>query len=208
MDAAEYRRQVFINCPFDRAYRKLFYAIVFAVHDCGFIARSALEISDSGAPRLAKILKLISECGVGIHDISRTEIDSRSRLPRFNMPLELGMFLGAKEYGDAEQRSKVGLVLDRSAHRYEKFCSDIKGCDISSHRRNPEAAICAVRDFLRNAPPQLNLPGGKMIYRRYCEFLFALPVLCENAGLRVSDLIFNDYTSLVGAWLKKTAAAD
>src|ERR1700704_4098519 len=114
MDAAEYRLQVFINCPFDREYRELFYAIVFAVKDCGYNARSALEISDAGEARLAKILKLISECGIGIHDISRTELDRRSKLPRFNMPLELGMFLGAKEYGDQKQRDKICLVLDRS----------------------------------------------------------------------------------------------
>ena len=205
MDAAEYRLQVFINCPFDRTYRKLFYAIVFAVHDCGYIARSALEISDAGAPRLAKIFKIISECRLGIHDISRTEPDRHTRLPRFNMPLELGMFLGAKEFGDATQRSKLCLVLDRSPHRYEKFCSDIKGCDISSHRRSPEAAIHTVRDFLRVAEPRFSTPGGKIIFRRYGKFLKALPPLCQEFGLRVSDLIFSDYTTFVARWLKQQA---
>ena len=34
---------MFINCPFDAVYEPLFDAIVFAVYDCGFIARCALE---------------------------------------------------------------------------------------------------------------------------------------------------------------------
>jgi len=205
MDAAEYRLQVFINCPFDRAYRKLFYAIVFAVKDCGYIARSALEISDAGEVRLAKISKIISECGVGIHDISRTELDRPSRLPRFNMPLELGMFLGAKEFGDARQRSKISLVLDRSEHRYEKFCSDLKGCDISAHQRKPEAAIHAVRDFLRNAQPRLSIPGEKLIQRRYLRFLKTLPLSCKQLGVRADGLIFNDYNTFVERWLEREA---
>ena len=206
MDAAEYRLQVFINCPFDREYRELFYAIVFAVKDCGYTARSALEISDASQARLSKILNLISECAIGIHDISRTELDRRSKLPRFNMPLELGMFLGAKEFGDERQRAKIGLVLDRSLHRYEKFCSDIKGCDISAHRGDPKAAILAVRDFLRNIPPRVTILGGKLIYRRYRKFLKTLPTSCKQLGVRPKDLIFNDYTTFVERWLEQERA--
>jgi len=39
---------VFINCPFDEEYEELFDAVVFAVHDCGFAARCALEARDAG----------------------------------------------------------------------------------------------------------------------------------------------------------------
>lgn len=63
-------RDVFINCPFDRKYRPLLRALLFAVHDCGFRARSALEIEDSGEVRVHKILRIISESPLGIHDIS------------------------------------------------------------------------------------------------------------------------------------------
>ena len=47
-----YEDSVFVNCPFDEEYEELFDAIVFSVHDCGFVARGALEASDSGG-RLA-----------------------------------------------------------------------------------------------------------------------------------------------------------
>ncbi len=79
-------RDVFINCPFDQQYRPLLHALLFVVHDCGFHARAALEVEDSGEVRVQKILRIIGESPYGIHDISRVES------PRFNMPLELGLF--------------------------------------------------------------------------------------------------------------------
>ena len=87
---------VFINCPFDSAYRPLFEAAVFATFDCGFHPRCSLEIEDSSQVRIEKINRIIQQSRLAIHDISRTELDSTFQLPRFNMPLELGIFLGAK----------------------------------------------------------------------------------------------------------------
>lgn len=58
-----------------------------------------METEDSGEERIRKIKRIIRECRYGIHDISRVELDAVHQLPRFNMPLELGLFLGAQEYG-------------------------------------------------------------------------------------------------------------
>jgi len=79
-----YEDNVFLNVPFDKKYKRLLNALVFAVHDCGFVARSALEIEDSGQARVEKILNVIAECKFGIHDISRAGIDRTTGLPRFN----------------------------------------------------------------------------------------------------------------------------
>jgi len=202
----EERLSVFINCPFDRAYRRLFHAIVFTVHDCGYVARSALEITDASQVRVSKILNIISECRIGIHDISRTELSPKTRLPRFNMPLELGMFLGAKEFGSKKQRQKICLVLDRSPDRYRKFCSDIAGQDISTHGRNVERAIAAVRNFLRDAaPPDVLIPGGPKIYQRYLRFSKNLPAFCRALGQSKDELTFRDFTGFVAQWLKRHA---
>ena len=105
---------VFLNVPFDPAYRAMFEAMVFAVAHCGFQPRCALEASDAGHVRVQKIAAIIRDCALGIHDISRTELDKKSRLPRFNMPFELGLFLGAKWFGDDSQRRKNTLILDDS----------------------------------------------------------------------------------------------
>jgi hypothetical protein len=80
-----YEDSVFINVPFDRKYARLGNAIVFAVYDCGFVCRSALEIEDSGQTRVDKILDIIEQSKFGIHDISRAGIDRKTRVARFNM---------------------------------------------------------------------------------------------------------------------------
>jgi hypothetical protein len=91
---------VFISCPFDREYQPLFDAIVFCVVACGFEPRCTLELTDAGEVRIENIYRLIDQRHHGIHDISRTEVrDQPYQLPRFNMPLELGIFLGAKRGG-------------------------------------------------------------------------------------------------------------
>jgi len=199
-----YVQQVFINCPFDSAYQQLFEAIVFAVSDCGFRPRCALEIDDGSQIRVEKIFNIISDCKFGIHDISVTDMDEVNHLPRFNMPLELGMFLGAKRYGQDEQREKICLILDRENYRYQKFISDISGQDIRSHGSDPKAAVVLVRNWLRNASPSINIPGGEAIWSRYQAFRAKLPKLCAEPSLQLSEheLTFIDYTWLISKWQK------
>jgi len=108
-----YEDNVFINCPFDEEYKPIFDVIIFTVHDAGFVARCALEISDATQNRFEKIVKIISESKYGIHDISRTELDPLNSLPRFNMPLELGLFLGCRKFGSRKHSTKVCVILDK-----------------------------------------------------------------------------------------------
>src|SRR5689334_6364893 len=117
MARSEYAQSVFINCPFDGQYLALFRALHFVVHACGFRARCALEIDDASEVRIEKIFRIIADCGLGIHDISRTNAHPLTGLPRFNMPLELGMFLAAKQFGGARQGKKMCLVLDSLPYR-------------------------------------------------------------------------------------------
>ncbi len=114
---SDFETSVFVNCPFDDAYKPMFEAIVFAVFDCGYRPRCALEAYDAGEVRIEKIAALVRNCRLGVHDISRTELNAAG-LPRFNMPFELGLFLGAKRFGNAVQRRKTCLVLDREPYRY------------------------------------------------------------------------------------------
>ena len=120
-----YDDNVFLNCPFDKNYWPIMESITFAIHDCGFFARSALESDDGSEVRIRKIQDLIRSCRYGIHDISRIELSQNSGLPRFNMPLELGIFLGAKSFGSGLQELKKCMILDSDAYRYQRFVSDI-----------------------------------------------------------------------------------
>jgi hypothetical protein len=87
----------------------------------------ALEIMDSGENRLDKIFRMIKESNLGIHDMSRVELDQKTQLPRFNMPFELGIYLGAKKFGNGNSKNKKCLVIDRIAHRYKIYLSDMSG---------------------------------------------------------------------------------
>jgi hypothetical protein len=196
-----YEDNVFINVPFDKKYSRLFQAIVFAVHDCGFAARSALEVEDSGQSRVEKILDLIEQCKLGIHDVSRAGVDRNTKLARFNMPLELGFFLGAKRYGSQQDRQKRCLILDRERFRYRSFCSDIAGQDIRAHNDEPRDAIRAVRDWLSSHRSGVLTPGGKAIFDRYARFRAQLPTQARDVNLTHTELTFGDYTRLVVGWL-------
>lgn len=199
---AMYSSNVFINCPFDRQHDPLFRAIVFAVHDCGFVARCALETVDGGDVRIRKIIQIMRESRYGIHDISRTELDHGTDLPRFNIPLELGIFIGAREFGAKEQRLKEFLILDRERYRYQAFCSDIAGQDILTHSGDAESAILAVRAFLANKRAEELLPGGSVIAERYELFRAELPCLTRQYRLSPSELTFTELRNFVQAFLR------
>ena len=176
--------------------------MIFTVHDCGFIPRCALEEDDASQVRIDKIYSIIADCRYGIHDISRTQLDAASGFPRFNMPLELGIFLGAKKFGIEVQKRKKCLILDTEPYRYQQFVSDIAGQDIQAHNNNSRKVIMHVRNWLRNTSRRETIPSGGIIWERYQEFMEKLPQTAREARLIVEELIFNDYTLLVAQWLE------
>jgi hypothetical protein len=201
-----YDESVFINCPFDGPYRPIFHALVFAVHDAGFYARSALEADNAGEVRIQKIARIIRDCRHGIHDLSRTEIDPDIALPRFNMPLELGMFLGAQMIGSGKQQLKNSLILDTEKYRYRDFCSDISGQDIKAHHGDPERALESVRNWLSSfsvAQGMGSIPGSKKMRERYESFTDQLPDQCAGLHLEPELLGFLELRMVVEEWLEQ-----
>jgi hypothetical protein len=192
---------VFINCPFDDGYAETFQALIFVVFACGFRPRSAREMDDAGEVRIEKLYGIIKECRYGIHDISRTELDKDSRLPRFNMPLELGIFLGAKRYGGKSQKQKRLLVLDTEKYRYQKFISDLAGIGIHAHAADPRRAIVETRNWLANVSRRTIISGPKInaIYKKFCK---QLPAQRKKLGLP-KKIPYADYERMVVGWLFK-----
>jgi hypothetical protein len=181
---------VFVNCPFDSAYAPMLDALVFAISACGLKVRSALEVADSGELRLQKILRLLENSGYSIHDLCRIELDPDSSLPRFNMPLELGIALGMKHLGNRKVKGHAILVLDSERYRYVRFASDLAGVDISAHGNTPERIVRVTRDFLATHRP--SLPDGNAIYRLYEAFEDALPAIAAAARQTAASLTFVD----------------
>jgi len=194
-------RDVFINCPFDDEFSPGFRALVFGVIACGFRARCARELDDAGETRIDKLYRIIEQCRFGIHDISKTELDIENGLPRFNMPLELGIFLGAKRYGSENQKNKRCVILDREQYRFQMFMSDIAGMDIKAHNGDPRLMVKCIRDFLVTSSKRKTIPTAMRILESYDAFLEALPELARLSDFDPKDMLFPDFERLVIAWV-------
>ena len=199
----ESNRDVFINCPFDDAYKPIFYGIVFTIIRSGFVARCALETDDASDIRFQKICAIIDESGYGIHDISRTETNGKPPLPRFNMPLELGLFLGAGRFGLKPKRC---IIFDVERFRYQKFISDLAGQDIHEHKGDVDTVILEVATWLRQQSRDDRVPGGKAIATEYKAFCRKLPTICKASKITQEELTFGDFNVMVADYLTKGGA--
>ena len=179
----------------------MFRSIVFAITRSGFRARCALEVDDASMNRWASICDIVDQCRYGIHDISRTELDGDPPLPRFNMPLELGLFLGAKRFGDTIQKRKRCLVMDTENYRYKRFISDLAGQDIRGHRNDPGVCIEAVATWLRKQSRSQTVPGGRAMAREFEAFELKLTGLCMGLRLEVDEMTFGDLTTLASEYI-------
>ena len=175
---------------------------MFGVQDCGLVTRCALESDDGGEVRIDKLYRIIESCRLGIHDLSRTTLDRPNRLPRFNMPFELGLFLGAKRYGVGNQKRKSCLILDRDRYRIQVFCSDIAGQDVRAHHNDVAHALVAMRTWLQTALPEpQHIPTAPALFQRYMAFGRQLPFMCHTRQLTPKALTFLDFRDVVDAWI-------
>lgn len=199
---ASFPRDVFINCPFDDQFAAGFRALVFAVLACGFRARCAREMDDASQTRIDKLYGIIEQSRFGIHDLSRTELNATTGLPRFNMPLELGLLLGAKRYGDEVQKKKRALILDTEPFRFQKFISDLAGIDVTPHAGEPRRTVECTRNWLVTVSRKKSIPSTGRLLDNYDRFVAGLPVITRNEKLHDAKLAYADFERLALAWIK------
>ncbi len=207
IEPALYQRNVFINCPFDDTYKPLFQAIIFTVQSCGFRPRCAQEEDNTADIRIQKIIRIIDACHYGIHDISKADLDSNTQLARFNMPLELGIFIGAHHFAPAKHhnRNKKFIVMDSEPFRYQKFISDINGQDIKAHSLQEDKIIQHVRDFLATSS-RTHLSGSLYLMQQYLLFKSQLPAICQKLKWTIDQLTFIDFVDCISVWLEENPA--
>jgi hypothetical protein len=191
---------VFINCPFDRDYAPQFEALIFGVMACGFRPRSARELDDGGQTRIEKLYGIIEECRYGVHDLSRTQLDAINDLPRFNMPLELGIFLGAKRFGGDGHQTKRALILDVEPYRHQRFISDLSGMDIADHGGDVGRTLVRLRDWLANVSRR-KLAGGPALVATYQRFLAQKAETAVGLGLDSEQIPYVDFEQIATLWL-------
>jgi hypothetical protein len=210
-----YDVSVFLNCPFDDGYRPLLHAALFAIQDCGFIARTALEDVGSGETRLDKIVRIIGGSRYSIHDISRVEVGADNPLPRFNMPFECGLSFGAAAFSHpARAQGRDLLVLAGEPFQDKRTLSDLAGQDAKYHGGSTSELIRAVRSFLAAKaktvlPPQTGIRGHSDIVERFERFKAEVEALAKQRRLRLEEINSFDYVpdwlSLAVRWQAATA---
>jgi hypothetical protein len=186
-------RNVFINCPFDEAYRGCFEALLFAVTVSGYKVRCALEDDDAANIRFDKRRRLIRESARTIHDLSRTEL-GKNDLPRFNMPFELGLAMGAKYFGSKVQRRNSALIMVREPYLLPSYLSDLAGNDPAPHGGDPHNVLGLVRRYLHVTPRGKLLPGPRSYITGFTKFKADLPGIAAELEWGSEDIdAFQNY---------------
>jgi len=202
-------KAVFINCPFDDDFKPILRAMVFTIIASGYHPRCALDATDGAEVRVSKIAEMLGECDWGIHDLSRIEVDGAG-IPRFNMPMELGLHLGARLLGEGRHRRKRALILEAERHRYDAVLSDISGQDIEVHGNTAEGAIRCVRNWLSDHRPHnaAPLPGPAAMQADYQAFQAEVGALLDAHRLDPLDAIsHSDFLFAVRDWIAARAGA-
>lgn len=144
-----FEKNVFINCPFDDDYRLLFSSILFTIVSLGYNPRVSLESSNALQVRLNKIIDLIKESKYSIHDLSRLKSSSIEEYSRMNMPFELGLDFGCKNYSK-EHDSKKCMIIAETKYEYMLAISDISGIDIKSHDGDVRKLMQHIRNWFHD----------------------------------------------------------
>lgn len=178
---------VFINCPFDDDYVSILRPVLFCLIDLGLMPRIALERTDSGEPRVVKIIELIRTSKYAIHDLSRLQASRKGEFYRLNMPFELGLDVGCRIFGKRSLTEKRCLILEAGRYRYQAAISDMSNSDIAVHGNDPFRAMTEVRNWL-SARRGSRTSGPAAVWGRFNDFMAANYVDLTARGYSPEDI--------------------
>ena len=187
MPKLPFERCVFVNCPFDEDYEPILQAILFCIVYLGFHPRISTERSDSLESRIEKIRDLIKDSKYSIHDLSRCQATEEGEYFRLNMPFELGIDYGCRQYFGRNRGEKRSLVLEEKRYRYHTVISDLSGFDIQYHEGDFEKAVRKVRNWLANESSE-KAAGPSRILDAYGYFQKWHYERQRNAGFSDEDI--------------------
>lgn len=198
---------VFVNCPFDDEYRSLLRPLLFTVVYLGYTPRIASERLDSGETRVDKICELIRESRYSIHDLSRLQASEPEEFYRLNMPFELGIDYGAREFGARHARKRC-LILESGPYDFQKALSDLSGVDIKYHRDEPDEIVRAVRDWFYETLGETEADYPRVVWYRFNDFTTDLFESRLAEGIPESDveedierMSVSEYLDAVEEWM-------
>lgn len=203
-----FEKNVFINCPFDKEYTTLLKALVFTLIYLELEPHLS-QTSSSSTIRIHQIKQLIRMCKFGIHDLSRNKAMEEGELPRFNMPYELGLDIGAAEYGNKQLRTKKILILDTERYHYQKVLSDIAGQDIASHNNDAQTLIKKIRNWMSvNTENKIIVPHSEIwtAFNQFTDDLLStlIPTFTSED---IDEMTISDYIKFAKDWIERYRSA-
>jgi hypothetical protein len=170
------RESVFLNIPYDAAFERLYLAYIAGISAFRMLPRTTLEIPDT-TRRLDRIQALLHECRYSIHDLSRVQMPrSGPRIPRFNMPFELGL---AVSWSTINPDRHSWFVCESAPHRVLKSISDLSGTDVNIHDGTVRGLMRELCNIFVRQPVRPDVADLMKLYR---ELRSAIPEIRARAG--------------------------
>ena len=173
-------KAVFLNIPYDSQFHNLCLAYICAIASFGLVPRATLEIP--GTRRLDRIIELIEQCAFSVHDLSRVERFAPTRLPRFNMPFELGL---AVAWQKLRNRKHLWYVFETERYRADKTLSDLAGADVYVHKGTVKGVLQQISNAFVREKRRATFAQMMQVYRITRR---ALPSILQKSG---SESIFD-----------------
>lgn len=197
-----YEKSVFLNCPYDEHFEPLFHASVLTIAALGFTPRCARDSEGDADARIDRIARALRESKYSIHDLSRFQAQGPDELPRFNMPLELGMALSLRYLGKTSGVVHNWVALVPGGFVHHRFISDLAGFDPPSHDQTVAALIKAISGWLMIQPDfEPPAPPPRTILDSYPKLITLLdrakhdalgyltwPAILQSVNLVVSEM--------------------
>jgi hypothetical protein len=139
---------VLINAPFDTPFERQYLALIAGLVSLGLNPRSVLELSAADG-RLGRLVKIIRTCRFSVHDLSRVQLARRPpfRVPRFNMPFELGLAVAVAQGGGHDC-----FLLEAKQGRLTHTLNDMNAFDASIHEGTVDGMVDAILDHFGDRP--------------------------------------------------------
>jgi hypothetical protein len=149
---------VFLNIPYDEAFERLYLAYIVGLTQLGLRINAALAVPNQG--RLGTIIDLIEQSDFSIHDLSR--IESSRGVPRFNMPVELGLALYRSHIAQGKHRV---FIFESRRYRAQRSTSDVNGIDPQIHGGTAKGLMAGLRNIFRQPGDVTTVPEMLASYR-------------------------------------------
>ena len=187
-------RSVFLNLPFDKRREKIGIALISGIVSVGLIPRSVVELPPH-ANRLDRLLELVGACSYSFHDLSAVGLCADApRVPRFNMPFELGLVVGRWHSTNHQFR-----ILETKPHRIQKSLSDMNGFDPMIHGGTVEGVFDVISEAFAHlrSRPLSSTQDFALVYRAVRKFDDVLPPVFRSDGFTQRVALAQRAVSLV-----------